>query len=161
MYVDGFNLFYGGRALCGADKSWKWLDVRALCASVIAGRRDWMSVEITRLVYCTAEVTGSPESLGRQQRYYLALRAHGKVGLGHGNLAARLLHDESQCFAFLAGHESFAAAEGAIKIAQNANTVRDEPLRVILNGLGNWRAHRARPATLLRRHPRPNQLLRQ
>lgn len=84
-----------------------------------------------------------------------------KVGLGHGNLAARLLHDESQCFAFLAGHESFAAAEGAIKIAQNANTVRDEPLRVILNGLGNWRAHRARPATLLRRHPRPNQLLRQ
>ncbi len=59
-----------------------------------------------------------------------------KVGLGHGNLAARLLRDETKCFAFLAGHESFAAAEGAIKIAGAANKVRKEPLRVILNGLG-------------------------
>ena len=59
-----------------------------------------------------------------------------KVGLGHGNLAARLLREESQCFAFLAGHESFAAAEGAIKIAEMANKVRKNPLRVILNGLG-------------------------
>ena len=59
-----------------------------------------------------------------------------KVGLGHGNLAARLLREETQCFAFLAGHESFAAAEGAIKIAEMANKVRKNPLRVILNGLG-------------------------
>jgi len=59
-----------------------------------------------------------------------------KVGLGHGNLAAMLLRDETKCFAFLAGHESFAAAEGAIKIAEKANKVRKEPLRVILNGLG-------------------------
>ena len=59
-----------------------------------------------------------------------------KVGLGHGNLAARLLRDETKCFAFLAGHESFAAAEGAIKIAGAANKVRKEPQRVILNGLG-------------------------
>ena len=59
-----------------------------------------------------------------------------KVGLGHGNLAARLLSEETECFAFLAGHESFAAAEGAIKIALNANKVRTKPLRVILNGLG-------------------------
>lgn len=59
-----------------------------------------------------------------------------KVGIGHGNLAARLLRDETKCFAFLAGHESFAAAEGAIKIAGAANKVRKEPLRVILNGLG-------------------------
>ena len=59
-----------------------------------------------------------------------------KVGLGHGNLASMLLSDESSCFAFLAGHESFAAAEGAIGIANSANKVRDEPLRVILNGLG-------------------------
>ena len=58
------------------------------------------------------------------------------VGLGHGNLAARLLREETQCFAFLAGHESFAAAEGAIKIAEMANKVRQNPLRVILNGLG-------------------------
>ena len=59
-----------------------------------------------------------------------------KVGLGHGNLAARLLSEETQCFAFLAGHESFAAAEGAIKIAEMANKVRKNPLRCILNGLG-------------------------
>ena len=59
-----------------------------------------------------------------------------KVGLGHGNLGARLLSEETQCFAFLAGHESFAAAEGAIKIAANANKVRKNKLRVILNGLG-------------------------
>ncbi|MBE6561108.1 MAG: GGGtGRT protein [Ruminococcaceae bacterium] len=59
-----------------------------------------------------------------------------KVGLGHGNLGAMLLSDETDCFCFLAGHESFAAAEGAIKIALNANKVRTKPLRVILNGLG-------------------------
>jgi len=59
-----------------------------------------------------------------------------KVGLGHGNLAAMLLREETKCFAFLAGHESFAAAEGAIGIAKSANKVRKTPLRVILNGLG-------------------------
>ena len=59
-----------------------------------------------------------------------------KVGLGHGNLAGMLLRDETKCFAFLAGHESFAAAEGAIGIAKNANKARKTPLRVILNGLG-------------------------
>lgn len=58
------------------------------------------------------------------------------VGIGHGNLAAMLLKEETKCFAFLAGHESFAAAEGAIGIAKSANKVRKEPLRVILNGLG-------------------------
>ena len=61
---------------------------------------------------------------------------HRKVGLGHGNLGKMLLSEETECFAFLAGHESFAAAEGAIKIALNANKVRTKPLRVILNGLG-------------------------
>lgn len=64
-----------------------------------------------------------------------------KVGLGHGNLGAMLLRDETKCFAFLAGHESFAAAEGAIGIARSANKVRTEPLRVILNGLGKDAAH--------------------
>ena len=59
-----------------------------------------------------------------------------KVGLGHGNLGKMLLSEETECFCFLAGHESFAAAEGAIKIALNANKVRTNPLRVILNGLG-------------------------
>ena len=59
-----------------------------------------------------------------------------KVGLGHGNLGSMLLSESTECFCFLAGHESFAAAEGAIKIALNANKVRVKPLRVILNGLG-------------------------
>lgn len=59
-----------------------------------------------------------------------------KVGLGHGNLASMLLTEDTKCFAFLAGHESFAAAEGAIGLARSANKVRKEPLRVILNGLG-------------------------
>lgn len=64
-----------------------------------------------------------------------------KVGLGHGNLGKMLLSEETECFCFLAGHESFAAAEGAIKIALNANKVRKKPLRVILNGLGKDAAY--------------------
>ena len=64
-----------------------------------------------------------------------------KVGLGHGNLGAMLLREETKCFCFLAGHESFAAAEGAIGIARSANKVRKEPLRVILNGLGKDAAY--------------------
>ena len=64
-----------------------------------------------------------------------------QVGIGHGNLGAMLLREETKCFCFLAGHESFAAAEGAIGIARNANKVRKEPLRVILNGLGKDAAY--------------------
>ena len=64
-----------------------------------------------------------------------------KVGLGHGNLAAMLLREETECFCLLAGHESFAAAEGAIGIARSANKVRQKPLRVILNGLGKDAAY--------------------
>lgn len=64
-----------------------------------------------------------------------------EIGLGHGNLASMLLSEETNCFAFLAGHESFAAAEGAIGIARTANTVRKNPLRVILNGLGKDAAY--------------------
>lgn len=64
-----------------------------------------------------------------------------EVGIGHGNLAAMLLREETKCFCFLAGHESFAAAEGAIGIAKTANKIRKEPLRVILNGLGKDAAY--------------------
>ncbi len=64
-----------------------------------------------------------------------------KVGIGHGNLGAMLLREETKCFCFLAGHESFAAAEGAIGIAMKANKVRKEPLRVCLNGLGKDAAY--------------------
>ncbi len=64
-----------------------------------------------------------------------------RVGIGHGNLAARLLREQTHCFAFLAGHESFAAAEGAIGIAKSANKVRKQPLQIILNGLGKDAAY--------------------
>ncbi|MCQ2431180.1 MAG: GGGtGRT protein [Clostridia bacterium] len=70
-----------------------------------------------------------------------SVAANRKVGLGHGNLAAMLLREETKCFCFLAGHESFAAAEGAIGIAKTANKVRKEPLQVILNGLGKDAAY--------------------
>ncbi len=70
-----------------------------------------------------------------------SVAANREVGIGHGNLAAMLLRDETKCFCFLAGHESFAAAEGAIGIAKTANKVRKEPLRVILNGLGKDAAY--------------------
>lgn len=70
-----------------------------------------------------------------------SVAAQRQVGLGHGALAARLLSEDTQCFAFLAGHESFAAAEGAIKIALNANKSRQTPLKVILNGLGKDAAY--------------------
>ena len=70
-----------------------------------------------------------------------SVAANRKVGLGHGNLGAMLLREETKCFCFLAGHESFAAAEGAIGIARSANKVRKEPLQVILNGLGKDAAY--------------------
>ena len=70
-----------------------------------------------------------------------SVAAQRKVGLGHGELAARLLSDDCECFCFLAGHESFAAAEGAIKIALNANRARSKPLKVMLNGLGKDAAY--------------------
>lgn len=70
-----------------------------------------------------------------------SVAANRKVGLGHGNLGAMLLREETKCFCFLAGHESFAAAEGAIGIARTANKVRKEPLQVILNGLGKDAAY--------------------
>ncbi|GIU15247.1 hypothetical protein TUM4261_31920 [Shewanella sp. c952] len=70
-----------------------------------------------------------------------SVAAQRQVGLGHGALAARLLSEQTQCFCFLAGHESFAAAEGAIKIALNANKSRQSPLKVILNGLGKDAAY--------------------
>lgn len=81
-----------------------------------------------------------------------------KVGLGHGNLGKMLLSEETECFAFLAGHESFAAAEGAIKIALNANKVRTKPLRVILNGLGKDAAFIIIPESTALRMLRPSSI---
>ena len=87
---------------------------------------------------CT-KAADAAEALGEGLQAFCvpgSVAEHRKVGLGHGNLAAMLLREDAKCFAFLAGHESFAAAEGAIGIARKANKVRKTPLKVILNGLG-------------------------
>ena len=74
VYIDGFNLFYGGIELHRHDSTWMWLDLRSLVSSIVKSRAEWVGSEIHRVVYCTAEVTDSPASLARQQRYHLALR---------------------------------------------------------------------------------------
>lgn len=87
---------------------------------------------------CT-KAADAAEAIGEGLQAFCVLGSvadHRKVGLGHGNLGAMLLREDAKCFAFLAGHESFAAAEGAIGIAKKANKVRKTPLKVILNGLG-------------------------
>ncbi len=87
---------------------------------------------------CT-RATEAAEALGEGLQAFCipgSVAENRKVGIGHGNLAAMLLHEDTSCFCFLAGHESFAAAEGAIGIARSANKVRQKPLRTILNGLG-------------------------
>lgn len=90
----------------------------------------------------TAEECASAIGIGLQAFCVLGSVADERqVGIGHGELAAMLLREETKCFCFLAGHESFAAAEGAIGIAKNANKVRNNPLRVILNGLGKDAAY--------------------
>jgi len=73
VYVDGFNLYYGGKHLCPSDASWKWLDIRSLVANIVS--RHWPSANIHRLVYCTARVKGRPSSQARQDRYLSTLIA--------------------------------------------------------------------------------------
>ncbi len=92
----------------------------------------------------TADAPSAAEAIGVGLQAFCvpgSVAEQRQVGLGHGNLAARLLREETDCFCFLAGHESFAAAEGAIGIARTANKVRKNPLRVILNGLGKDAAY--------------------
>ena len=102
------------------------------------------------IAYKAAEMTGDKSAATASANIGIGLQSfcipgsvaeNRKVGLGHGNLGKMLLSEDTGCFCFLAGHESFAAAEGAIKIALNANKVRKNPLRVILNGLGKDAAY--------------------
>lgn len=78
VYVDGFNLYYGGNALVG-NQSWKWLDIRQLVLNHLPNKQPWVSGELIRVVYSTAEVTAPPETLQRQQAYIEALRVSGSV----------------------------------------------------------------------------------
>ena len=120
--VDAYNITKGIQPICFENACWAYTVGAALAiknnAKTAAEAATWIGVGLQS--FCI------PGSVADDR----------KVGLGHGNLGAMLLTEETKCFAFLAGHESFAAAEGAIGIAKTANKVRKDPLRVILNGLG-------------------------
>jgi hypothetical protein len=120
--VDPYKICEDTQGICFEDAKWAYV-----CGAAIAIKKGAKSAEEA------ASIIG--EGL---QSFCIpgSVADDRKVGLGHGNLAARLLNENTECFAFLAGHESFAAAEGAIKIAEMANKVRKKPLRTILNGLG-------------------------
>ena len=120
--VDVYNIVKGIQPICFENACW---------AYIVGG-----AIAIKRGVTTASEIA---KCLGEGLQSFCipgSVADDRKVGLGHGNLGAMLLSDETECFAFVAGHESFAAAEGAIGIANSANKVRNKPLRVILNGLG-------------------------
>ena len=120
--IDVYNLIKGIQPICFENACWAYI-----VGSAIAIKKG-----------CT-KAADAAEAIGEGLQSFCipgSVADDRKVGLGHGNLAAMLLREETKCFAFLAGHESFAAAEGAIGIANSANKVRKEPLQVILNGLG-------------------------
>ena len=120
--VDPYQMCEDTQRICFENAKWAYV-----CGAAIAIKRGCKTAaECAEAIGVGLQAFCIPGSVADDR----------KVGLGHGNLAARLLREETQCFAFLAGHESFAAAEGAIKIAEMANKVRKNPLRVILNGLG-------------------------
>ena len=120
--IDPYNIAKETQKICFEDACWAYT-----LGAAIAIKRE-----------CT-NASDAAKAIGEGLQAFCltgSVAEDRKVGLGHGNLAAMLLSEDTECFAFLAGHESFAAAEGAIKIAQTANKVRKKPLRVILNGLG-------------------------
>ncbi len=120
--IDVYNLIKGIQPICFENACWAYIT-----GTAIAIKKG-----------CT-KAADAAEAIGEGLQAFCipgSVADDRKVGLGHGNLAAMLLREETKCFAFLAGHESFAAAEGAIGIANSANKVRKEPLQVILNGLG-------------------------
>ena len=120
--VDVYNIVKGIQPICFENACWAYI----AGAAIAIKKGDKTAYEVAKSLGEGLQAFCIPGSVADDR----------KVGLGHGNLAAMLLDDNTKCFAFLAGHESFAAAEGAIGIARNANKSRKEPLRVILNGLG-------------------------
>jgi len=120
--VDAYNITKGIQPICFENACWAYVMGAAIAikSNVKSAAEAAKMIGIGLQAFC---IKGS-------------VADDRKVGLGHGNLASMLLSEDTECFAFLAGHESFAAAEGAIGIAASANKVRKNPLRVILNGLG-------------------------
>ncbi len=120
--IDVYNIVKGIQPICFENACWAYITGAAIAIKDNA-----------------KDAAEAAEKIGLGLQSFCipgSVADHRKVGLGHGNLGAMLLRDETKCFAFLAGHESFAAAEGAIGLARSANKARKEDLRVILNGLG-------------------------
>ena len=120
--VDAYSIVESTQPICFENVKWAY----ELGAAIAMKEGAKKAADAARWIGVALQAFCIPGSVADQRQ----------VGIGHGNLGAMLLDEETECFAFLAGHESFAAAEGAIKIALNANKVRQKPLRVILNGLG-------------------------
>ncbi|OGR25288.1 MAG: GGGtGRT protein [Desulfobacterales bacterium RIFOXYA12_FULL_46_15] len=120
--VDVYGIVRGIQPICFENACWAYI----LGSAIALKKGETKAVEIARTLGLGLQAFCIPGSVAEDR----------KVGLGHGNLASMLLSEETNCFAFLAGHESFAAAEGAIGLARSANKARTKPLRVILNGLG-------------------------
>ena len=120
--MDAYTIVESTQPICFENVKWAY----ELGAAIAIKEGAKNAAEAARWIGTALQAFCIPGSVADQRQ----------VGIGHGNLGAMLLDEETECFAFLAGHESFAAAEGAIKIALNANKVRQKPLRVILNGLG-------------------------
>ena len=120
--VDAYSIVESTQPICFENVKWAY----ELGAAIAMKENVKTAAEAAKLIGEGLQAFCIPGSVADQR----------KVGLGHGNLGAMLLNEKTECFAFLAGHESFAAAEGAIGLALNANKARKKPLRVILNGLG-------------------------
>jgi len=120
--VDAYNIVKGIQPICFENACWAYI----LGAAIAIKKGQNKASEAAKTLGEGLQAFCIPGSVADDR----------KVGIGHGNLASMLLLEETKCFAFLAGHESFAAAEGAIGLARSANKARKEPLRVILNGLG-------------------------
>ncbi|MFR1450181.1 MAG: GGGtGRT protein [Beduini sp.] len=120
--IDVYEIVKSTQPICFENACWAYI----VGAAMAIKNGDTKAVEAAKTIGIGLQSFCIPGSVADDR----------KVGLGHGNLGSMLLNENTECFAFLAGHESFAAAEGAIKIAEKANKVRNKPLRVILNGLG-------------------------
>ncbi|MCR4754864.1 MAG: GGGtGRT protein [Lachnospiraceae bacterium] len=120
--IDVYNLIEGIQPICFENAKWAY----TVGAAIAIKKNCRKASEAAAAIGIGLQAFCIPGSVADRR----------KVGIGHGNLGKMLLEEDTECFAFLAGHESFAAAEGAIGIAEKANKVRQKPLRVILNGLG-------------------------
>lgn len=125
--IDVYNIVKGIQTICFENACWAY----TLGAAIAIKKGCDKAADAAKAIGVGLQAFCIPGSVADDR----------KVGLGHGNLASMLLKEDTKCFAFLAGHESFAAAEGAIGLANSANKVRKEPLRVILNGLGKDAAY--------------------